>query len=137
MFSRASCSTQNINYPCDPKLLAQHQTLITHVLQSSSLNTKHLINLVLHGPCSTQTSICISSIIGLRPIYKTNHHVHMQWVLGNRADPGLILLCRTNKRPTVLALSATTCAQVAVSPETAMGCRRISFLQAERGVTVP
>ena len=58
-------------------------------------------------------------------------------VLGNRADPGLILLCRTNKRPTVLALSATTYVQVAVSPETAMGCRRIRFLQAERDITVP
>ena len=54
-------------------------------------------------------------------------------MLGNREDPGLILLCRTNKRPTVLALSATTCAQVAVSPETAMGCRRIRFLQEDEG----
>ena len=43
---------------------------------------------------------------------------------------------RTNKRPTVLALLATTCEQVAVSPETAMGCRRIRFLQAKRGITV-
>ena len=60
-----------------------------------------------------------------------------QLLLGNRADPGLNLLSRTNKRPTVLALSATTCAQVAVSPETAMGCRRIMFLHAERGITVP
>ena len=42
-------------------------------------------------------------------------------MLGSRAYLGLILMCRTNKRPTVLALSATTCAQVAVSPETAMG----------------
>ena len=40
---------------------------------------------------------------------------------------------RTNKRPTVLALSATTCEQVAVSPEIAMGCRRTRFLQAEEG----
>ena len=63
--------------------------------------------------------------------------VHVRVVLGNRADPSLILICRTNKRPTVLALSATTCAQVAVSPETAMGCRIIRFLQAERDVTVP
>ena len=53
--------------------------------------------------------------------------------LGNREDPGLILLCHTNKRPTVLALLATTCVQVAVSPETAMWCRRIRFLQAEEG----
>ena len=42
-------------------------------------------------------------------------------MLGNRADPGLNLLCRTNKRPTVLALSATTYAQVVVSPKTTMG----------------
>ena len=58
-------------------------------------------------------------------------------LLGNRADLGLILLHRTNKRPTVLTLSATTCEQVAVSPETAMGCRRIRFLQAEREINVP
>ena len=48
-------------------------------------------------------------------------------VLGNRADPGLILLCRTNKRPTVLALSATTCAQVAVSPESGF-CKQRGIL---------
>ena len=58
-------------------------------------------------------------------------------LLGNRADPGLILLCRTNKRPTMLALSETTCPQVVVSPETAMGCHRIRFLQAKRDITVP
>ena len=40
---------------------------------------------------------------------------------------------RTNKRPSVLALSATTCEQVAVSTETAMVCHRIRFLQAEEG----
>ena len=58
-------------------------------------------------------------------------------LLGNRADPGLNLLSHTNKRPTVLALSATTYAQVEISPETTMGCRRIRFLQAERDITVP
>ena len=58
-------------------------------------------------------------------------------LLHNRADPGLILLLCTNKRPTVLALSAKTCEQVAVSTETAMGCRRIRFLQAERDIIVP
>ena len=33
----------------------------------------------------------------------------------------------------MLALSATTCEQVVVSPETAMGCHRTRFLQAEEG----
>ena len=87
------CPTLSIIFSCVPKLLAQHKykyscalellpqhkILITHVLQSSSLNTKHLINHVLEGPLPTQTSIYISSIIGLHPIYQTNHHVHMQW----------------------------------------------------------
>ena len=40
----------------------------------------------------------------------------------------------TNKRPTVLALSVTTCEQVAVSPKTVMGCHRIRFLQEKRGI---
>ena len=68
----------------------------THVLQSLSLNTKHLIDYVLQGPCPTQnisSIMCfrvhtqhkqhiypyVSSTIGLCSIYKTNHHVHMQW----------------------------------------------------------
>ena len=49
----------------------------------------------------------------------------------------LYFCLHTNKRPIVLALSATACEQVAVSPETAMGCRRIRFLQVERDITVP
>ena len=58
----------------------------------------------------------------------------LMWhLLGNRADPGCKPLLRTNKRPTVLALSATTCEQVVVSPETAMGCRRIRSLQEKEG----
>ena len=58
------------------------------------------------------------------------------WAEG--ADPGsyAFIFAPTN-RPTVLALSAATYEQVAVSPKTAMGCRRIRFLQAERGITVP
>ena len=55
-------------------------------------------------------------------------------VVGNKADPGSYTFIFTPKnRPTVLALSVTTCKHVAVSPETAMGCRRIRFLQAEEG----
>ena len=54
--------------------------------------------------------------------------------VGLRADPGsYAFISAPTNRPTVLALSATTCEQVTVSPETAMGCRRIRFLQAERG----
>ena len=58
-------------------------------------------------------------------------------MLGNREDPSLILSRRTNKGPTVLALLATTYEHVAVSPKTAMECRKIRFLQAEREITVP
>ena len=49
------------------------------------------------------------------------------WVDGE--DPGsyAFIFAPTN-RPTMLALSATTYEQVAVSPEIAMGCRRIKFL---------
>ena len=54
------------------------------------------------------------------------------WVDGE--DPGsyAFIFAPTN-RPTMLALSATTYEQVAVSPETAMGCHRIRFLQAKEG----
>ena len=73
-------SQHKFKYSCAPEILSQHKTLITHVLQSYLLNTKHRINHVLQGPRPTKTSIYIY-IIGLRPIYKTNHHVHMQWGL--------------------------------------------------------
>ena len=94
----------NINIECS-RAYAQHFQLYfhvfqsfmlntnvsTHVLQSVSLNTKHLINHVLQGRCATQNIsliMCfrvhaqhnqhiytyISSTIGLCPIYKTNHH---------------------------------------------------------------
>ena len=85
-------------------------TLITQVLQSSLLNTKHYSPMCSRDPCSTQIitsimcfkvhaqqktshqscasgstpnirSIYISSTIGLHPVYKANHHVHMQWGL--------------------------------------------------------
>ena len=71
--------------------------VITHVLQSLLLNAKHIIDHVLKSPHPTQTfhQPCalgsipntkhiytyISSTIGFRPTYKTNHHVHMQWGL--------------------------------------------------------
>ena len=111
MCSRASCSLQIIDHSCAPEFLAQHKSSITHVLQSSSLNTNHQSLMCYRAPCSTQiinhscarellaqhktchqscaswstpntnNHIHTSSIIGLCPIYKTNHHVHMQWVL--------------------------------------------------------
>ena len=46
-------------HSCALELLTQHKSSITQVLQSSLLNTKHLINHVLQGPCPTQTSIYI------------------------------------------------------------------------------
>ena len=66
MCSKASCSTQTSN---------------THVLQSSSLNKKHLINYVLQGPQPTHEIIYKTSAIGLCPIYQENRHVHVQWGL--------------------------------------------------------
>ena len=53
------------------------------------------------------------------------------WAMGR---PGFYTIkFAPTKRPTVLALSATTWEQVAVSPKTATGCCRIRFLQAEEG----
>ena len=54
--------------------------------------------------------------------------------VGLREDPGSypFIFTPTN-RPTVLALSAKTYEQVSVSPETAIGCHRIRFLQAKEG----
>ena len=58
----------------------------------------------------------------------------MEPIFWAKGRPGFYPFIFTpSKRPTVLALSATTCEQVAVSPETAMGCRRIRFLQAKEG----
>ena len=45
----------------------------THVLQSQSLNTKHLIHHVLQGPCPTQN---ISSIMCFRFHAQHNQHTH-------------------------------------------------------------
>ena len=54
------------------------------------------------------------------------------WLL--RVDPGsYTFIYQPTKRPIVLALLETTYEQVAVSPETAMGCHRIRFLQVEEG----
>ena len=71
---------QKGKYLCDSELLAQHKSSMTHVLQRFPLNTKHLINHVIQGPRPTQTSIYIYIYHQwlLFPIYKTNHHVHMQ-----------------------------------------------------------
>ena len=86
-------------YSCAQEFLAQQKSSITHVLQSSSLNTNHKSLVCSKASSSTQNIssvmcfrvhaqhkqayiyIYISSIIGLRPIYKTNHHVHMKWHL--------------------------------------------------------
>ena len=58
----------------------------------------------------------------------------MVGMLALRVDPGSYnFIFAPTKRPIVLALSATTCEQVAVSPETAMGCHRIRFLQEKEG----
>ena len=46
-------------YSCALEHLAQHKSSITQVLQIFLLNTKHLINHVLQGPCLTQTYIYI------------------------------------------------------------------------------
>ena len=67
-------------------------------------------------------------------IYLSTRVLILEEADGLRADPGFYTInFAPTKRPTVLALSATTCEHVAVSPETAMGCRRIRFLQVEEG----
>ena len=61
-------------------------------------------------------------------------YMYSTLLLGNRAESGLILLCRTNKRPTVLALSATTRAQVAKShPKQLWGAAESGFCK-QRGI---
>ena len=76
---------------------AQHKSSITQVLQCSPLNTNHQsLSSAPKLPAQHKTSrqscasgstpntnkhIYISTIIDLRPIYKTNHHVHMHWGL--------------------------------------------------------
>ena len=94
--SRASRLTQIINHSSAPELPTQHKSSITQVLESSSLNTNHQSLNFSRASRSTQNISSImcfriqaqhkqayisSSIIGLRTIYKTNHHVHMQWSL--------------------------------------------------------
>ena len=67
-------------YSCVPEPLAQHKT--SHRSCDSGSTPKHFINHVLQGPHPTQPTFkYISSIIGLRPIYKTNNHFHMKWGL--------------------------------------------------------
>ena len=61
-------STQNISSIMCFKVHAQHKTF----RQSCALGSI---------PNTTNIYIHISSIIGLRPLDKTNHHVHMQWGL--------------------------------------------------------
>ena len=61
--SRASRSTQIINHSSAPELPAQHKTSHQSCASRSTSNTKK--------------NIYISTIIGLRLIYKTNHHVHV------------------------------------------------------------
>ena len=55
-------------YSCSLEPLAQHKKAHQSCHSGSMPNTKHIYTY-------------ISSTIGLCPIYKTNHHVHMQWGL--------------------------------------------------------
>ena len=59
MCSKYSHSIQMINHSSPPKLLTQHKSSITQVLQSFPLNTKHLINHVLQGPHPTHANMYI------------------------------------------------------------------------------
>ena len=57
----------NIKYSCAPELLAQHKT--SHQLCASG------------SMPNTWNHVHKTYAFGLRPIYKKNHHVHMQWGL--------------------------------------------------------
>ena len=59
-------------------------------------------------------------------LHRQKYFPFSYWLL--RVDPGYYTIILPTKRPTVLALSETTCKQVAVSLEIDMGCRRIKFL---------
>ena len=68
----------------------------------------------------------------MKPQYLSNKMTPI--IVGLQGRPGFYTInLAPTKRPTVLALSATTYEQVAVSPETVMGCHRIRFLQAKEG----
>ena len=56
-------SQHNINYSCAPKLLSQHKTSHQSCASGSIPNTNKHIYIINNGLC---------------PIYKTNHHDHMQ-----------------------------------------------------------
>ena len=66
MCSRASCSTQIINHSSALEIPAQHKTSHQSCALGSMPNKKHIYTY-------------ISLTIGLRPTYKTNNHVYMQW----------------------------------------------------------
>ena len=88
----------NINMECS-KAYAQHFQLYfhvfhsftlntnvsTHVIQSLSLNTKHLIDHVLRGPCPTQN---ISSIMCFRVHAQHNQHICIHiYIINNWLTP--------------------------------------------------
>ena len=83
--SRASRSTQIINSSSAPELPTHtnHQSLKCSRDSRSTQNISSMMCFRFDAQ-HKQGYIYISTIIGLRPIYKTNHHAHMQW--GFRPD---------------------------------------------------
>ena len=67
------------------ELLSQHKTSINHVLQSSSLNTKHLINHVLQGPCPNTKHFIHHVLQGLCPTQPTYTYIYIiiNWLIPN------------------------------------------------------
>ena len=82
----------------------------------------------------TLTNVVTTSRLLPEGISQRAVEVDIGTMLGLRADLGYYtFIFAPTKGATVLALLEKTCEQVAISPETAMGCRRTRFLQAEEG----
>ena len=70
-------------YSCAPEPLAQHKTSHRSCASGSMHNTNisSIMCFKVHAQHKTYIYTYISSTLGLRPIYKKNNHVHMQWGL--------------------------------------------------------
>ena len=76
-------STQTSNHSCALELVL-NTNIKSLMCSRAHAQHKHLINYVLQGPRPTHEIIYMLNKtygFGLRPIYQTNHHSHVQWGL--------------------------------------------------------
>ena len=101
--------------------------------KQSTTPAKYLLRKIYYSKEIKLHELLIIDQLAKDPLCSLNRD-HRPIGVGLRVDLGsnAFIFAPTNW-PTVLALLATTCEQVAVSPETAMGCRKIRFLQAKEG----